>query len=488
MELEKFLESFYCPPYLHFDRRFRTSVSKHGEMLAEPRMVAKHKFYPFLRETQIRKRFVENEEGQRVIAPKLRHITYPSHVDALIYAYYSGLISERYEKIMAKRKRIGRAVLAFRTFNPPKNHIDHAKETFNEIKNRKECAVLAFDVKGFFDSIDHKTLKAALKSVLGVNELPEDHYRVFKHLTQYRYVDLSALKNALEPVSPDNKKPQVVCTRKKLEALADAGKIVVEQNKDKGIPQGASISTLLSNVYMLDFDAKMLETVGKSGVYRRYCDDLFFIVPKKKAQTVRQTVLEELAKIKLEANPSKSEMYICQKREDGSHSVVKIDENGVPVPGAGIQYLGFLFNGKSVRLRDSTLARFQIKMKKTLEKAVYLLRKRKIMALAEEKGDIIYRKGLNSAVISIPDSEFKRFRRGLLRRFAVPHPARSCAETTSMKNFNFADYVNKAAKIMGAEQEKSIPKQFGRAVKIFDKKLAAELKKNGIVVKSEPRA
>jgi retron-type reverse transcriptase len=441
---------------------------------------------------QSRKRFVKNKEGQRDIAPKLRHITYPSHVDALIYAYYSELISERYEKILAPKKRIGRAVLAFRSFNPPKSHILHAKETFNEIRKRKECAVLAFDVKSFFDSIDHKTLKAALKSVLGVHELPEDHYRVFKHLTQYSYVELSALETVLEPVFPDNKKPQVVCTRKELEALADAGKIVVEHNKEKkGIPQGASISTVLSNVYMLDFDAKMSEAVGKSGVYRRYCDDLFFIVPKKKAQTVRQTVLEELTKIKLEANPSKTELHFCKKSDDGSHSITKIGENGSPIPGAGIQYLGFLFDGKSVRLRDSTLARFQRKMKRTIEKAVYLLRKRKIKALAEEKGDAIYdaiyRKGLNSAVISIPNTEFKRFRRGLLRRFAIPHPTKNNLGNPYKKNFNFADYVKKTAKIMDAEQEKKIEKQFGRAVKIFDRKLIRELKRNGILVDSEPR-
>lgn len=47
-----------------------------------------------------------------------------------------------------------------------------------------------------------------------------------------------------------------------------------------GIPQGSLISAILSNVYMIDFDQELAETIfGFKGFYRRYSDDFIVVIP-----------------------------------------------------------------------------------------------------------------------------------------------------------------------------------------------------------------
>lgn len=49
---------------------------------------------------------------------------------------------------------------------------------------------------------------------------------------------------------------------------------------NKGIPQGASISAVLANVYMVDLDQAINDYVlRKNGLYLRYCDDFIIILP-----------------------------------------------------------------------------------------------------------------------------------------------------------------------------------------------------------------
>ncbi len=518
MKREDFLAEFHCPPYLHFDRRFRASESRHA--IDDPKWVAKHKFLPFIREIKVKKKRKKAENGQWEFVCKERPIAYPGHVDALVYAYYFKLILDKYERTLAENPRMSQAVLAFRSFKPSKDHIQHAKEAFELIKNRNECVVFTFDVRSFFDSLDHKTLKAALKKLLRSDELPEDYYNVFRSLTQYKCVDKTELTQTLDTIANDdpdasaNKKRKIYCTPQKLKFLAEVGKITIHKNTFKGIAQGASISTVLSNVYMMDFDEKMLSAVGKSGIYRRYCDDILLVVPKNRARSVQQAVKNELAKICLEINDSKSERFYCKKNEDGV-SIAKITENPPKRRKSDIQYLGFLFDGKDIRLRDSTLARLQRKMKKSVEKAVYALRQRILKALEEELANeklerMKFVVRVKSATVTIPYHEYRLFRRGLLRRFVVAHPkakskfssesagpspdaASKTAPTLPSKKkrkFNFADYVKKATKIMNPYDPNlppKIKKQFRNAAKILDQKLNQELASHGIIVAPKPK-
>lgn len=56
--------------------------------------------------------------------------------------------------------------------------------------------VIAFDIKGFFDNLDHTILKNSWRHALGLQEnelLPKDHYNVFKAITKFSHVELEKI-------------------------------------------------------------------------------------------------------------------------------------------------------------------------------------------------------------------------------------------------------------------------------------------------------
>jgi Reverse transcriptase (RNA-dependent DNA polymerase). len=77
-------------------------------------------------------------------------------------------------------------------------------------------------------------------------------------------------------------KPHILSQLKILVSLLKE-QIFIEKESKKGIPQGTSISAVLANVYMIDFDKKvcaLLKNLG--GMYRRYSDDFIIVIPKEK--------------------------------------------------------------------------------------------------------------------------------------------------------------------------------------------------------------
>ncbi|EKN6128312.1 hypothetical protein DVQ59_22655, partial [Yersinia enterocolitica] len=167
--------------YLHFDKPI--SLKKTLRLVTDPSKVAKHSFLPFITfdvksykisQDKITKKITKNE--------KERKIAYSSHVDSHIYAYYAAILSGIYEEKL-KDYGVSSNVIAFRALN--KSNIEFANEAFNSIKNRKECGAVALDLSKFFDTLDHLQLKDAWCRLLGAEELPEDHYAVFKNITRY---------------------------------------------------------------------------------------------------------------------------------------------------------------------------------------------------------------------------------------------------------------------------------------------------------------
>ena len=68
-------------------------------------------------------------------------------------------------------------------------NIHFCKTVFDEIHERKTCIVLCFDIKKFFDNLNHEILKENWCELLEVQRLPLDHFKVYKSLTQYASVD-----------------------------------------------------------------------------------------------------------------------------------------------------------------------------------------------------------------------------------------------------------------------------------------------------------
>jgi hypothetical protein len=338
--------------YLHFDSPL--SQHKASLLVKSPKNVSQHSFFPLISfDVNTHKYNKDKATGELCRSIKPRHISYAAHSDSHIYSYYSKLLSEKYEKQL-KESNLTDCVLAFRRFNEKMSNIEFAKIAFDEIKKRASCAAVCFDVTNFFGELNHKILKKMWSDLLGEATLPSDHYNVYKNITRYAEVDKIGLYNLLS-ISPSNPKKDRfrVCSIEEFRTVLRPSGIIKSNNDNKGIPQGSSISALLSNIYMLDFDRfakEQIDSVG--GHYFRYCDDILCVVPVSEKENIKTLLSSKIDEYLLELHPNKTVTRVFTKDETGALNSDK-----------PLQYLGFLFDGQKVLLRNAALARYSERMK-----------------------------------------------------------------------------------------------------------------------------
>ena len=191
---------------------------------------------------------------------KERPIRYSSRGDAYVFSHYRHILAEVYEVALSKNS-LSDFVIAYRRIRDAdgkgKCNIHFAREAFERIATLGNCCVVALDISGFFELLDHNLLKAAWCDLLGVSKLPEDHFKVFRAITKYSVVEKQAVyerlgyfgikrKSKLGKVTrgylvPYSKMPRQLCSgqefRKKI-AGGDGSKSLIEVNlRTYGIPQ-----------------------------------------------------------------------------------------------------------------------------------------------------------------------------------------------------------------------------------------------------------
>lgn len=343
--------SWYRPRrYLHFDRPVG---ARHASLtVGSPDKVAEHAFYPLIRYNHISEKVRKASDGSGVERKeKVRPIAYASHIDAHIYSYYAELLSASYEHVL-QESDLSACVLAFRSLGA--SNIDFAANAFEEIRQRHECVAVALDVSGFFDHLDHNVLKKQWCDLLDLNSLPPDHYNIYKSLTKFSYVERRALYEKLS-ISASNPKRdrRRVCTPSEFRTMV-RGSGLIEVNRNRyGIPQGAPISAVLSNIYMMKFDLDLKRYADSvSGIYLRYCDDILLILPISEIGGEERIAREALSQLKLTLNSSKTDVVVFRRSQDGLRSR------------RPLQYLGFTFDGQRTLIRSAAFARFSNRMKR----------------------------------------------------------------------------------------------------------------------------
>lgn len=398
--------------YLHFDRPISLNTAK--KIVTSPKKVANHSFYPLINYTVETKK-IKTDKKTKTIKTNLkkRPISYSSHVDSHIYAYYANLLSSLYEKELNIRD-LNDNILAFRSLG--KSNIEFAHEAFLNISNFGECSVVALDLSKFFDTLDHAILKKQWAILLGTTQLPADHFNVFKSLTKFSIVDKLKLYDLLSISSNNPKNGRLrVCNPKDFREKVRGSGLIKPNLQNYGIPQGSPISALLSNIYMIDFDYKMKEYVKKfNGKYFRYCDDMLFIVPTKEQDKVADCASLAIQNLNVDINTDKTELR-----------TFKVNNNGVLRSKKPLQYLGFLFDGENIYLRSASLARYSERMRKGVRLAKSTMRKRNHLKL--KRGD----------------KTKKLFKRKLYRKYS------------HLGSRNFVTYGFRAAKIMNSKTIKS---------------------------------
>ena len=356
--------------YPHFD--LPLSEQELIAIANDPARVAGNAFFPFL----VNRISWIPYRGEGQSEPKVRLVRYASRRDSAIYTRYRALLSERYEAQLAEAG-LGECVLGYRRIpvrpgGPGgKCNIHFAKEVFESIVRLGDCCAVVMDIASFFDNIDHARLKLAWCRMLGVNRLPADHYAVYKSLTRHASVSRSEALSRLGlqgHKASDQRLPIQLCSpqvfRHKIAGQGGALPSLIAVNRQTfGIPQGAAISDVLANIYLMDFDRQMQTLVGRlGGIYRRYSDDLLFLVPggPEAGQAVAQQVGEQLPRHGDQLRIQEAKSQIVAFRREGE--LCRVASVATDRGRNGLEYLGFRFDGRQAYLRDSTLSRLYRKL------------------------------------------------------------------------------------------------------------------------------
>jgi len=457
--------------------------------VTDPEKIANHKFVPLLHRTFSLRKFrpkknaAKNSSGKRIrtVKPKKsRDIYFASHLDSIIYGYYSYQLTQAYESYL-RGKPFSEVAVAYRKIpveegkKGNKSNIEFAHEAFKFIERNKDrkLSVIVADVSSFFDNLDHRLLHKQWKQVLGVNNLPNDHYAVYKNLISKRYVNENELfkrfKNKLivERFKPHDTS-QKVLKRKKVEKIynmrfenvvafcekeeffseaIDLVRADKPQNKEtreaqgkaplRGIPQGSPISATLANVYMLDFDERIYGAIVYSNAfYQRYSDDLIIICDRENESYFRQLIQEEIEeRAKLNIHPDKTKIYRYELYESG-------DFKGGLVQGSDnvnfkkqLEYLGFEYNGSKVYVKTAGFSKFYRTMKRSFKRGAHFAKQ------AHIPSDSLFETRL-----------YKRFTHvGAKRRlkwFQDPNSPTGYSRSSQYDWGNFISYINKANHIM----------------------------------------
>lgn len=381
--------------YLHLTNRIsKNEKSNVFQYTSKPEKVRKHRFSPFILKQTKSRRFKYSEDlksrshkavddkGQVISNVKLRPIMYATHIDSHIYSYYSQkIIQPKYEAYLRKNPELENCITAYRQIETDdcirfKYNVDFAKDVFDEIKNRKNCGVLAFDIKNFFPSLNHSQLKKIWSKILGTKSLPKDHYNIYKSITKYSYFFYDDLRLRRKGYL-DEKKIAKLKNEGKFQFFKDYedftdSDIQVYKNQKKiegsiaGIPQGLPISAMLANVYMLPFDESIVEKLvkPKDCFYRRYSDDLVVVCNIEDIDSVEEIVRNEIQKIYLIISKDKTEKFRFRTIND-KLECFKISEDR-EIPNSYLQYLGFDYYGHKTLIKSANISRFYREMKESI--------------------------------------------------------------------------------------------------------------------------
>lgn len=333
--------------YLHFDApECRATVSR---LVEDPAIVERWRFFPVLQDNvDLAKVSRSKTVPGLLVKPKVRSICSVGHADAALYSHYASLLEPGYEQLLTQHG-LSECITAFRSLG--KSNVHFADDAFKWIDGHRPCVALAFDVKSFFDTLNHRRLKAAWCQALGTATLPRDHYAVFRSLTRYAFVDK---KDAYKALGVSRYNPKAggrtqLCDVDTFRAVV--APMIQVHSDTKGIPQGTPISALLSNLYMLPFDVRVSAAVGAvGGLYRRYCDDVLCIVPPEHEATIKQEVEQAALGLELTLHPDKFSRH-------------RFDVGAPAATGNVLQYLGLTYDGSAIRLRPSGIGRYYNKMR-----------------------------------------------------------------------------------------------------------------------------
>ena len=341
-------------PYAHFDLRVSLSMPSIRKYVMDRTKIVTHSFYPFIHFEKKNSRY--GKKGPK----KPRELYYCSHLDRCVYQRYAFLLNYQYS-IWACENNIDDVAIAYRD-NLGKNNIDFAKDAFDAIRSFPQCFILVGDFTNFFDNLEHQYLKKMMCEVLGVERLPQDYFSVFKNITRFSSWDWKDIvKAAGENIAERGVRKKINSKETVLtkEQFQKNKKDIKKNISGVGVPQGSPISTVLSNIYMIKFDKDIKRYVtSKGGIYMRYSDDFIIVLPYE-----RDAEIADFTSYIFSYVESMKGLIDLQKEKTSCYTYKDevIYEGDQP---SSINYLGFLFDGKNIRIRPRAITKYYYRMRR----------------------------------------------------------------------------------------------------------------------------
>ena len=350
---------YYNKKYAHFD--MRKNFDDYKSYIQNPKRIKSHGFYPFIR---YEINFIKYNKKSNETITKKREISYSAHIDRYIYKYYSEKLNHYYN-IKAPKYNINEVSIAYRNNMKGKSSVNFAKEVIDFITTKEKCYILVGDFKDFFNNINHVYLKERICDLLECDKLPDDYYAVYKNITKYSYINIKDIEDILErrriKLNEKLKDSKLFYTKD----FQNLKKNKLKINKTGvGIPQGASISSVYANIYMIEFDNIVNKYVNeRNGIYRRYCDDFIVVLPiNKELECYRhkKIIFNKIYSIPdLKISESKTKEYIYGDKK------LKWEDKESAV----LDYLGFEFNGIEVKIREKSVSKFYYRLYRKINKS-----------------------------------------------------------------------------------------------------------------------
>lgn len=341
-------------PYAHFDLRVSLSMPSIRKYVMDRTKIVTHSFYPFIHFEKKNSRY--GKKGPK----KPRELYYCSHLDRCVYQRYAFLLNCQYN-IWACENNIDDVAIAYRD-KLGKNNIDFAKDAFDAIRSFPQCFILVGDFTNFFDNLEHQYLKKMMCEVLGVERLPQDYFSVFKNITRFSSWDWKDIvKAAGENIAERGVRKKINSKETVLtkEQFQKNKKDIKKNISGVGVPQGSPISAVLSNIYMIKFDKDIKRYVtSKGGIYMRYSDDFIIVLPYE-----RDAEIADFTSYIFSYVESMKGLIDLQKEKTSCYTYKDevIYEGDQP---SSINYLGFLFDGKNIRIRPRAITKYYYRMRR----------------------------------------------------------------------------------------------------------------------------
>jgi hypothetical protein len=503
---------YHISPQLSGDKN---SISINVSKIKNENYVGNYAFFPLLHVNIKERKYKKNPENPKLRShsviengkvkktTKIRPLHYANHTDALIYSYYAHILNIEYENIILDEPGLSDCITAYRKIpteqgDKNKGTIHFAHEAFSVIKKRVnengDCAVLAFDIKSFFSSLNHTYLKEKWEALLGVETLPKNHLNVFNSATKFSFIYKDDLRkfNKIQGRKSDFEEKKLASIRNKEGFKAffsspqefrdsiKAGKLRIYKNNFKikntgkviGIPQGLPISALLANLYLLDFDKAILNNLVKTEncYYRRYSDDIVIIGDTDKMKLIEDFVMKEMEKCFVQISEEKTEKFIFKIIDEKvvSHKIV----NEEKTPNLPFIYLGFEFYGHKTLIKSANLSKFYRRMIYSVKKKCNRAKK-----LAEQNGNkpIIYKRQLYKIYrnINLDKSKSTRKINTFIKLETGEYRIKSMIIQKPFQG-NYFSYAKRASEIMN---EPAIMNQIKGEKRVFNQAIQKHLHK-----------